>query len=430
MENRVLTSTNPKLDSGRGKGTRKPVKTLRSKIIAVLVVLVIAATAYSAGSGAFLATRTVSADPILYNEDTVTTIYNNASPAVVEIDVTAQTSSTFGRSLEQGQGSGFLIDKANGYILTNNHVVSGATAVQVKLQSGQTASAKVLGTDSIDDLAIISVNPSVVSSINQLTLGDSSALKIGQMAIAIGNPYGLDQSVTVGVVSGLNRSVNGSNLTGMIQTDAALNPGNSGGPLLNANGAVIGINTAIETGTLGTGGARGIGFAVPINVAKGVLSNLETGKEITRPWLGISGQSLTQSLSQSLGLSVNQGVYVVSVVSGSPAEKAGLKGSNPSTGGQPAAGGDVITAVDSKAVGTIQDLQSYIATRNVGDNVTLSILRGGNSTNVTVTLGARPNSTTSVAPSTPNATPNPSSQPRQFPGFPNGGGRRYQQSSN
>ena len=395
-------------------------KTLRSKILAVIVVLVVAAVAYSIGSGAILAPSSVSAATTLYNQDTVTSIYSTASPAVVEIGVTQQNAGPLGRFYQEGQGSGFLIDQ-NGYILTNEHVVDGAASVQVKLSNGQTVNATVTGTDAIDDLAIIKVDATAVSTIDPLTLGDSSAVKVGQLAIAIGNPFGLDNTVTVGVISGLNRSVNG--ITGMLQTDAALNPGNSGGPLLDANGEVIGINTAIETGSAMSGGARGIGFAVPSNTAKNVIPDLEAGKQVARPWLGIQGQTLTQSLAQQLSLPVNQGVYVVGVVSGSPAEKAGLKGSSPGSNGQPAGGGDVITAADGETITTIQELQTYISGKNVGDTVTLNISRGTDNIEVKATLAERPSNVTMGL---PNQTPQP---PRQFPmpRFPGSGQwRQYQ----
>ncbi len=392
-------------------------KTLKSKIIAVLIVLVVAAAAYAVGSGNLFAAKNVSADPILYNESTVTSIYNNASPAVVEIDVTQQNTSYFGRSLQEAQGSGFLIgfDSGNtvGYILTNNHVVEGASTVQVKLKGGNTTSAKVLGTDANDDLAVISVDASAVSGITPLTLGNSSTVTPGQMAIAIGNPYGLDNTVTVGVISGLNRSI--GNLTGMLQTDASLNPGNSGGPLLDANGSVIGINTAIESTATG---ARGIGFAVPSDVAKNVIPNLEAGTQVQRPWIGISGTNLTSTLAKTLGVTINQGVYVVSVVSGGPAATAGIVAAGASsTAGQPGTGGDIITAVDGKAIKTISDLQTYIATKKVGDSIKLTIARGGTNTDVQVILGARPADVTSGnVPSSPDQIP----QPRQMP-MPRGG---------
>lgn len=391
--------------------------TLKGKIIGILVVLVIAAGAYTAGSfisgtktvsAAISGSQTTSATPVLYDPTTVTSIYSKASPAVVEIDSTQQNVGFFDQSTES-EGSGMVIDK-NGDILTNNHVVAGATTVTVKFSNGETATAKVLGTDAIKDLAIIKVDASDVSGITPLTPGDSSKVNIGEMAIAIGNPYGYDDTVTVGVISGLNRDISGSNYTGMIQTDAALNPGNSGGPLLDANGDVIGINTAIESTSTG---AYGIGFAIPINVAEAELSSLESGTSIQHPWIGISGETLTPTLAKQLGVTANQGVYVVSVVPGSPAEKAGLKGSDFNANGQPVGGGDVITAVDGHAINTIQDLQSYISGKSVKDTIVLTVLRGGNTIpSIQVTLGAMPSNlnssnTPGQSPQIPQTTPTP-----------------------
>jgi S1-C subfamily serine protease len=366
----------------------------KTKLLAVLIVLVIAAAAYGLGSGALFPTRTVSADQTLYSEDIVTSIYENASPAVVELNV-SQASNTgfFGRFTQEGEGSGFLIDKDKGYILTNNHVVEGATSVTVKLSTGKTLAAKVVGTDAIDDLALVSVDASAVSGITPLVLGDSSAVKPGQMAVAIGNPFGYQNSISLGIISGINRTISTSNYSGMLQTDAAINPGNSGGPLLNANGQVIGINTAIEAPSTG---AQGIGFAVPANVAKNALSSLEAGKQVERPWIGIAGRALTSSLSETLKLSVDQGVYVVTVVAGGPADKAGLKGAATDDSGAPGSGGDVITAIDGKSVAGVPDLSTYINTKNVGDSVTLSIIRDGSSQSVEVTLGAKPANTGST----------------------------------
>lgn len=323
------------------------------------------------------------AQPVLYDEGTVTSIYDKSSPAIVEIDVTQASSR--GRVVGEGQGSGFLIN-ADGTIMTNNHVIENASRVSVVFNNGKTVSATIVGTDPVHDLALIKVDPSAVSGVTPLTLADSTTVKPGQMAIAMGAPFGLDETITVGVISGLNRSVSGSQLTGMLQTDAALNPGNSGGPLLNANGEVIGINTAIE----GQPGASGIGFAIPSSVAKSVLPALSSGKPAQRVYMGISGLALNANVARQLNLSVNQGIYLVNVVPDSPADKAGLKGSGVSQNGSPSAGGDVITAVDGRAVKSVGDLSSHLSGKQVGDQVALSVLRAGNSIEITLTLGARP----------------------------------------
>jgi S1-C subfamily serine protease len=200
----------------------------------------------------------------------------------------------------------------------------------------------------------------------------------------------------------------------MLQTDATLNPGNSGGPLLNDQGVVIGINTAIETTTVGT---SNIGFAIPSNVAKGVLSDLIAGRQTTRPWLGISGTALTTDLAKNLNLSINQGVYVVSVVGDSPAAKAGLKGSNLDASGAPASGGDVITAIDGNTVTSVPDISSYINTKKVGDTVSLTVLRDNKQITIQVTLGTWPNQTSN------NTVPRIPSQMPRIP-WDGGGGKR------
>ncbi|MBF8266359.1 MAG: PDZ protein [Dehalococcoidia bacterium] len=380
-------------------------KSIASKIIAMLAVVLIVGAAYTMVSGVTLAPRTASAALGLFNEDTVTSIYDNASPAVVEIKVVERGTSIFGRSLQEGQGSGFLVDK-EGYILTNNHVVSGASNVQVLLKGGKTVDATITGASRFEDLALIKVDSLAVSGITPLKFGDSSLVKPGQMAIALGSPYGLDNSITVGVISGLNRSLSGSNLTGLLQTDAAINPGNSGGPLLNSSGQVIGINTAIQSGTV----ARGIGFAVTSNVANKRLPELMAGKQVTRPWLGISGTALTGTLANTLNLSVNQGVYIVTVIPNGPAEKAGLKGGSIDANGQAVSGGDVITAVDGRAATSVEDISAYLsANKKVGDIVRLTVLRGGKDVTVTVTLGEFPdNVSTNIVPApTPQSSPQP-----------------------
>ena len=377
-------------------------KILKSKVAVIIAALLVIGAAFAVGTSVHLVANTTSAAPILYSQDTVESIYNNVSPAVVEIDVTQTVNSVFGKSTQEGLGSGFLID-TQGDILTNNHVVDGATSVQVVLTNGNSVSGKVLGTDPIDDLAIVSVDPSAVAGITPLKLGDSSLVVPGQMAIAIGNPLGFTDSITVGIISGLNRSIPDSNLRGMLQTDAAINPGNSGGPLLDNQGNVIGINTAAE---IGVTGADGMGFAIPSNLAAKILPDLIAGKTVSRPWLGISGTALTQATASQLGLAVNKGVYIVSVVANSPAEKAGLKAGGSNTDGTLVAGGDVITAVDGKAITSVDDLSAYISTKLVGDKVSLTVLRNGQNITVPVKLDAWPaNLSSGTTPQVPTTTP-------------------------
>ncbi|MFC1909855.1 S1C family serine protease [Chloroflexota bacterium] len=362
-------------------------KSLKSTIVAVLAVLIIAGAVFTVVTGVTFTPNTASASTILYSEDTVTEIYDSASPAVVEIQVSQQGTSFYGRYVQEGLVSGFLIDD-QGHILNNNHVVEGATSLEVVFQNGDTAQASVVGTDPLDDLAVIKVASSEVSGIAPLQLGHSDMVKPGQMAIALSSPFGFNGTITVGVISGLNRSLSGSSLTQMMQTDAAINPGNSGGPLLDARGNVIGINTAVEATITG---AKGIGFAVPSNVAIATLPSLKEGKSIIRPWLGITGGSLTPTLSQQLGISANKGVYVLNTASDGPAEKAGLKGGGTDASGNPEAGGDVITAVDGKVVSQISDLSNYFKTKNVGDRVTLSVLRDDSLLEILIILEAWPN---------------------------------------
>lgn len=251
------------------------------KTIAVIkeTVMFIATTMSVIGFGFTLASHTTNAARTPHSQDASASIYDNASPAVVEIEVTRQGSNPYGpRFLQEGVGCGFLVDN-QGHILTNNHVVHRASNVQVVLKSGNTVAAKVVGTDPVDDLALISIDSSSVSGITPLRLGDSSAVKPGQMAIALGSPYSLTDSITIGVISGLNQKLGGSSgniMMGMLQTDAAINPRNSGGPLLDSQGWVIGIDTAVKS-TTGTGG---IGFAIPSNVANTILPSLMVGKNI------------------------------------------------------------------------------------------------------------------------------------------------------
>lgn len=353
---------------------------------------IVASGAFSAGTFS----KVASASPTLYDEQAVVALFAKANPAVVEIEVT-QSSTTGSRFAipQGGQGSGFLVD-TEGHIFTNYHVVQDAKRIQVTLADGRTLEAQVAGISPADDIALLKVDSQAVAGIAPLLLGDSSAAKPGQMAIAIGSPFGLKNSITVGVVSGINRvntGVLGRPITDMIQTDASINPGNSGGPLLNSLGEVIGINTAIETSA---DGATGIGFAVPINTAKDLLPQFLENSTVKRPWLGISGTALTPALADQLGLDTAVGIYVVKVLPDSPAQGVGLRGEVLGVDGMPnAAGdtvGDIIAAVDGRAVKSVEGLVGYFNTLKPGDTVVLTVIRDGRTLQVSVVLGEWPDS--------------------------------------
>ncbi len=322
----------------------------------------------------------VASKSSLFDEDTVVSVYERVSPAVVFIARKGVTQDPIlGQMPERGSGSGVIIDD-QGHILTNNHVVDGADSLDVTLANGETIPGKLIGRDAGNDLAVVKVEVDK-RQFSFAPLGDASKLKVGQLAIAIGNPFGLQRTVTVGVVSSLGRSfpsASGRTIRDMVQTDAAINPGNSGGPLLNSSGEVIGINTAIESPV---GASVGIGFAVPINnVVQQSISAMLAGKSVTHPWLGISGSQVTADLAKELDIPI-EGVYVASVIQDSPAAKAGVKGAARRSPQTPSAsagkGGDVILAVDGRKVSKVEDISSYLDTKQSGDTVRLSIRREG-----------------------------------------------------
>ena len=339
----------------------------------------------------------------LYDEDILVGIYERVSPAVVFITSNAQLSvGDFpDQEIPLGTGSGFLID-ADGHILTNNHVVADAKRLDVTFADGTTVDGKVLGRDPASDLAVMKVDipPDLLQSgkVAVATLGDSDRVRVGQMAVAIGNPFGFERTMTVGVISGLGRDIPAESraIRGGIQTDAAINPGNSGGPLLNAAGEVIGINSAIESPVRGS---VGVGFAVPVNTAKRYLDDMIAGRPVAHPWLGIVGYQVTQKMAEQLGLSVAKGVYVLQVSPGSPAEKAGLRGAvqpgrrlpgDLQLGDLPK-GGDVITAIDGQTVTSASQIGAYLeAKKLVGDTVNLSVRRGAEELSLQATLAAWP----------------------------------------
>ncbi|MBI5287569.1 MAG: trypsin-like peptidase domain-containing protein [Chloroflexi bacterium] len=309
-----------------------------------------------------------------------TALYEKVRPSIVEITTGEQSSSAFDFSRE-GLGSGIVVD-AEGHILTNYHVVNGFSEVTVRFADGSVAQAEVVGTDPGNDVAMVKAIVDDASVLKPAELGDSSAVQIGSIVAAIGNPFGLEGSFTTGVISGVDRtlpsSADGRPIRGLLQTDAAVNPGNSGGALISLDGKIIGINTAIETNG-GGGGFAGVAYAVPINTPKRFLQELVAGDSIEHPRLGISGRTLTEQQAKDLG--VAHGVAVLSVEDGSAADGAGLRSSSSGEG-------DVITAIDGVAMTKFEDLADYIDSKKVGDEVKLSVRRDGEDIELTAKLNS------------------------------------------
>ncbi len=318
-------------------------------------------------------------------------VFNKVHKAVVNIVATTLTINYWQQiTPQEGQGSGFIIDD-KGYILTNNHVVAKAQKIIVTLGDDKKTRAKLIGRDSSTDLAVIKIPEHMVPSVAQL--GNSDYARVGQKAIAIGNPFGLSHTLTTGIVSALDRELedeSGTMLTGLIQTDAAINPGNSGGPLLNSNGEVVGINTAIFSLS---GGYQGIGFAIPINQAREVALQIITEGRYASPWLGISGIDLSEDLADALNLQVTEGILVVEVIEGSPADQSGLSG-----GTQEVTldnmlipvGGDIILSVNGQKVEGMKSLVREINRNKVGDGLDLEVIQGNEMNRVYVTLQEKP----------------------------------------
>ena len=345
-------------------------------------------------------TAPVSAPVPVANGDTnaIGTLYKSVANAVVSIRTTDANAGRFGSG---GEGTGIVLD--GGHVLTNYHVVEGAGTIRILFADNSGVDAKVVGSAPQDDLAVLSANlPS--DKVQAAALGDSSAVSVGEEVVAIGNPFGLDHTVTAGIISAINRtwqSESGRSMTGMLQTDAPINPGNSGGPLFNLQGQVIGINTAIESPVRGS---VGVGFAIPINRAKSLLPRLSSGTSVQRTWLGIQGTAIDDEVAAQYSLSVKKGILVVGTIDGGPAQKAGLVAAD--SNGK---GGDIITAIDGTAVGKVEDLTTYLDNKKVGDTVTLTIQRAGKEQPLQLTLQAWPDQ----APQSqaPNGSPNTPTQP-------------------
>ena len=337
---------------------------------------------------------TIPVPDIGNTEELLTALYSTVNPGIVAIQVITDAGDAL--------GSGFVID-LNGHIVTNYHVVEGEQSIEVDFPSGYKTYGEVIGTDLDSDIAIIDVDVPE-EQLHPLALGDSSQLKIGQTVVAIGNPYGLTGTMTVGIVSALGRTLDSQRQTtsgayytaaDLIQTDASINPGNSGGPLINLNGEVIGVNRAIQTsGSTTTGEAfnTGIGFAIASNIVKRVAPSLIASGSYDYPYLGItSREELNLFAMEALGITHMGGAYVLSVASGGPASRAGIRGGTDATSITGLlAGGDLIVAADGQPIKVFSDLLSYMVNYKVpGDSMTLTIIRDGQELNVAVTLGSR-----------------------------------------
>jgi putative serine protease PepD len=379
------------------------VHTRRTRILRIFAVVAAAMTLGAGAGGATYAafssrsTKTIvrqvkvgSSQPAAARSTlSVSEIYRRTHRGVVEITVSSTQSNPYGPQTQQAQGSGFVYDR-NGRIVTNAHVVDGASSISVRFWNGATYEAQVVGTDPSTDIALIKVS-APRSLLVPLVFGDSDRLVVGDGVIAIGSPFGLEGTTTTGIVSALHRQMSSpSNYTidDSIQTDAAINHGNSGGPLLNAQGQVIGVNTQIESDS---GGNDGVGFAVPSKMVKSIVSQLLASGEAVHAYLGVAIESIPASIAERLGLVA--GVEVAEANTGTPAEQAGLRGATGSRtlGGQSyPTGGDVITALDGKKIASAVELRAAINTKRPGEVISVTYSRGGKSHTVAVTLAARP----------------------------------------
>jgi len=312
----------------------------------------------------------------------VTAIAKKVTPSVVNINVTTapQTTNPFTLTTPQeGTGSG-VIYTSDGYIITNNHVVSDAQDITVSLASGEELKGKKVGADPDNDIAVVKIDK---TSLPPIEIGNSDNLVVGQLVVAVGSPLGFEQTVTAGIISALHRALGATSsngqttniLTDLIQTDAPINPGNSGGALCDGNARLIGINTLIASQS---GGSVGIGFAIPINTAKQVADDLIAGRPVSHPYIGVLGQTVSQSIAQRYNLPVSQGAYVTRVVPGSPADKAGIKA------------GDIIVGIDGKPVKSMDDVIARVRTHGVGDKVSVTYYSGGSKKTTQLTLAEKP----------------------------------------
>jgi S1-C subfamily serine protease len=331
-------------------------------------------------------------------------IYRRAAPGVVQVTstsvVTVPADPFFGNPFfpqqrqQQSLGSGFVIDKA-GHVVTNYHVVQGAKQISVSFSNGGTMKATIVGSDPSSDLAVLKIDASS-RALTPLALGDSDSMTVGDPVVAIGNPFGLDRTVTAGIVSAIQRAItapNGYTIDHVIQTDAAINHGNSGGPLLSGRGQVIGVNSQIETGDSGVGGNVGVGFAIPSNTVKTVIAQLIREGHVDRAFIGLSATPITSDLARVFRLPVTRGLLVQSVEPGSGAAKSGLKAGKTQVvlaGETYELGGDIIVAAGGSPVSSLNRLRDIVATKKPGDNLGIVVYRGNSKHSLEVKLGRQP----------------------------------------
>ena len=316
--------------------------------------------------------------------DPLTTLFERVAPAVVSIQAMKINKAKPQRRFETVVGSGVIIER-DGQVLTNAHVVDGAASLSVTLDSKERAPARVLGLDPVLDLALLRLETS--SPLTTARLGDSTTLKVGEEVVAVGNPIGLDQTMTRGIVSALNRILPGISDQPLIQTDAPINPGNSGGPLFDRCGSVIGINTFISED------AQSIGFAVPVNAAKIVLKDLREQGRVVRPWLGVQGREIDNRVGSLIRLPVTPGYLVEVVYDGSPADRAGIRGGNLSVviqGDEYLLGGDILTSIQGTPIRTHSEYLAKVRTLRPGQRVRVTLLRDGQPREFTLTVAERP----------------------------------------
>ncbi len=320
-------------------------------------------------------------------------VYKRSAPAVVQITATSNSNPFGSESQQRALGSGFVFDKA-GYIITNYHVIAGAGSIQVTFSNNQSNDATLVGSDPSTDIAVLKVN-TPASALTTLALGDSDSVQVGDSVVAIGNPFGLSRSVTAGIVSAIQRAIeapSGYAIDHVIQTDAAINHGNSGGPLLNASGEVIGVNAQIETGGI-TQGNVGVGFAVPSNTVKSVAGQLIENGKVDHAAIGVTAQQLTPDVAEEFRLPVKSGVVIEEVQPGTGAAKAGLKGGTTDVtvaGESYRLGGDIIVAANGMPVKDLASLRDITSELEPGDSITLEIYRGEVKRTIEVKLGRRP----------------------------------------